>query len=630
MSNTIGRKLMLAVLFWPRWFKRLFAVAIDVFLCVFTLWLAFSFRLNTWDMLSGVQLQTIPVSLAIALPLFITNGLYRTIFRFIGWAAFAAIFRALLIYALLFAMIYTFIGVEGIPRTVGILQPMLLLLMVSISRFIARYIFGSAYRDMLRHGARAPVIIYGAGGVGRQLASALRNGDELNVKAFVDDDPALHGVIIDGIRVHNPARLKDLVERLDVKTVLLAIPSDVSERRKEIIDLLRNAHVAVRNAPNVSQLAQGRVRSTDLQELDLDDLLGRPVVPPVPELLNRNIRAQVVLVTGAGGSIGSEIARQICAIGPSKLVLFDASEFALYSIHNELSRQADWPFDIVPVLGSVRDPLRMEEVFATYKPQTVYHAAAYKHVPLVERNIIEGVQNNVLGTYVTARAAAAHGTSAFVLISTDKAVRPTNVMGASKRMAELVLQALAAEKPQTVFSMVRFGNVLGSSGSVVPLFRQQIAEGGPITVTHADVTRYFMTIPEAAQLVIQAGAMATGGDVFLLDMGKPVKIMDLARVMVELSGLTVKNEDNPEGDIEIVTTGLRPAEKLYEELLLGNDPQPTRHPRIMTAREDFFSLADIEADLSLLETSVKTRDEQGIKALIVKQVSGYHENSEFP
>lgn len=619
---------MLAVLYWPRWFKRLFAVAIDVALCVFTLWLAFSFRLNSWDMLSGVQLHTIPVSLSIALPLFITNGLYRTIFRFIGWAAFAAIFRALLIYALIFASIYTFMGVQGIPRTVGILQPMLLLLMVSLSRFAARQIFGSAYRDMLRLGARTPVIVYGAGGVGRQLASALRNGDELNVAAFVDDDRALHGVIIDGIRVHDPARLKDLCERLGVKTVLLAIPNDVSERRKEIIDLLRNAHVAVRNAPNVSQLAQGRVLSRDLQELDLDDLLGRPVVPPVAELLNRNIRGQVVLVTGAGGSIGSELARQICSIGPSKLILLDASEFALYSIHNELSRQADWPFEIVPVLGSVRDPLRMQEIFSSFRPQTVYHAAAYKHVPLVESNMIEGVQNNVLGTYVTARAAAAHDATAFVLISTDKAVRPTNVMGASKRMAELVLQALAAENPKTVFSMVRFGNVLGSSGSVVPLFRQQIAEGGPVTVTHAEVTRYFMTIPEAAQLVIQAAAMANGGDVFLLDMGKPVKIMDLARIMVELSGLTVRDADYPDGDIEIVTTGLRPAEKLYEELLLGNNPQPTSHPRIMTAREEFFSLAEIERDLAILEHCVKTRDELGIKTLIIKQVSGYRDNSD--
>lgn len=618
-----------SILAWPRWFKRYVAVAVDVFLCVFTLWLAFAFRLNTWEFMSGIELLTIPVSIGIAIPLFITNGLYRAIFRFIGWAAFMAIVRSVSIYGAVFAFIFTVISVPGIPRTVGLLQPMLLLLAVAISRLSARQIFGGSYRRILRQSEQTRALIYGAGNVGRQLASALRNGGEFAIAGFLDDDSALAGTLIDGIKVYPPHNLRELTTSLDVKTVLLAVPNISPERRREIIENLRGGHVAVRNLPNVSELAHGRVRISDFEDLAIDDLLGRPAVPPSADLMKRNVEGKVVMVTGAGGSIGSELCRQLLQVGPKCLVLFDASEFALYSVYTELSRSEYGDCRIVPLLGSVRDRDRMEDAIGVFRPDTIYHAAAYKHVPLVEQNLIEGISNNVFGTLVTASVAKQFGVSSFVLVSTDKAVRPTNVMGASKRIAELVLQAFAAEGGRTVFSMVRFGNVLGSSGSVVPLFRQQIAEGGPITLTHPEVTRFFMTIPEASQLVIQAGAMARGGDVFVLNMGEPVRIIDLARSMVELSGMTVRDEENPDGDIEFVMTGLRPAEKLYEELLLGNNPQPTEHQRIMTAEEEFLRWEDLEPEIRALELGLKQRSLAAINGQIVKLVSGYQHDDEF-
>lgn len=618
-----------SILAWPRWFKRYVAVAVDVFLCVFTLWLAFAFRLNTWEFMSGIELLTIPVSIGIAIPLFITNGLYRAIFRFIGWAAFMAIVRSVSIYGAVFAFIFTVISVPGIPRTVGLLQPMLLLLAVAISRLSARQIFGGSYRRILRQSEQTRALIYGAGNVGRQLASALRNGGEFAIAGFLDDDSALAGTLIDGIKVYPPHNLRELTTSLDVKTVLLAVPNISPERRREIIENLRGGHVAVRNLPNVSELAHGRVRISDFEDLAIDDLLGRPAVPPSADLMKRNVEGKVVMVTGAGGSIGSELCRQLLQVGPKCLILFDASEFALYSVYTELSRSEYGDCRIVPLLGSVRDRDRMEDAIGVFRPDTIYHAAAYKHVPLVEQNLIEGISNNVFGTLVTASVAKQFGVSSFVLVSTDKAVRPTNVMGASKRIAELVLQAFAAEGGRTVFSMVRFGNVLGSSGSVVPLFRQQIAEGGPITLTHPEVTRFFMTIPEASQLVIQAGAMARGGDVFVLNMGEPVRIIDLARSMVELSGMTVRDEENPDGDIEFVMTGLRPAEKLYEELLLGNNPQPTEHQRIMTAEEEFLRWEDLEPEIRALELGLKQRSLAAINGQIVKLVSGYQHDDEF-
>jgi len=619
-----------AVLALPRWVKRLSALAVDSALCVLTLWLAFSLRLDTWEFLSGIQLLTIPVSLAVALPLFVVNGLYRAIFRYIGWAAFLAIIRAVAMYGLIFMLAFTFISVPGIPRTVGIMQPLLLLLAVSISRLVTRQLLGAPYRRELNKNAQRNVLIYGAGTIGRQLTSALLNGGQLSVRGYLDDDKNLHGSLINGVRVYAPNELKDIVTLLNVKTVLLAVPNISAERRMTIIESLRGVGVAVRLVPNVSEIAQGRVYMADFQELAIDDLLGRPPVAPYEDLLTRNIKGKVVMVTGAGGSIGSELCRQILQVGPERLILFEQNEFTLYSIHAELVRNDPLKEDlVVALLGSVRDPKRMADIMESFKPHTVYHAAAYKHVPIVEQNPVEGISNNVFGTLETARVAIEKGVKSFVLVSTDKAVRPTNIMGASKRVAELVLQALAAKHLDITFSMVRFGNVLGSSGSVVPLFRQQIANGGPITLTDPEMTRYFMTIPEASQLVIQAGAMGKGGDVFVLDMGEPVKIIDLARRMVELSGMTIKDDTNTDGDIEFIMTGQRPGEKLYEELLIGNNPASTIHPRIMTAQEEFFPWPELQAMLEKLKIAMDANDLVEVRRLMGVMVSGFRPSADI-
>jgi FlaA1/EpsC-like NDP-sugar epimerase len=421
-----------------------------------------------------------------------------------------------------------------------------------------------------------------------------------------------------------------LESTLNISDVLLAMPSLNRKRRNEILAEIRRAHVSVRTLPSMSDLAQGKVSISDLRELDIDDLLGRDPVSPNHILLGKSILDKVVLVTGAGGSIGSELCRQILIIGPQKLLLIEQSEFALYAIHQELEeRLTERNVHLVPLLASVQDEERMHEIMSTWRPDTVYHAAAYKHVPLVEHNPAEGIKNNVLGTLKAAQAAARNGVADFVLISTDKAVRPTNIMGASKRMAEMVLQALAAASSGTKFAMVRFGNVLGSSGSVVPRFRQQIRDGGPITLTHPEITRYFMTIPEAAQLVIQAGAMAKGGDVFVLDMGQPVKIQDLARRMVELSGLEVRDEENPDGDIAIEVTGLRPGEKLYEELLIGDNPKATSHPRIMKAHEDFLAWGDLEQRLLALQAGLEANDVGVVRLMLKELVSGYEPSGDI-
>lgn len=620
----------------PRPAKRIVVIGLDISLCVLTVWLAFYLRLGEfigfsrnaqWGM--GASWAAI-TSVVVAIPLFIVCGLYRAIFRYSGWPALLAVARAVGIYGLLFASIFTAIGMAGVPRTVGIIQPILLLLFVGASRALARVWLGGQYQSILKRAARPKVLIYGAGNTGRQLAAAMANSHEMQVAGFLDDDDRLHGHVLNGQPIYNPADLDNLSTTLNISNVLLAMPSLSRRRRNEILSQIRGAHVAVRTLPSVTDLAQGKVSISDLRELDIDDLLGREPVAPNHILLAKNIVNKVVLVTGAGGSIGSELCRQILAVMPAKLLLIEQSEFALYAIHQELEEKlAGRETVLVPLLASVQDPDRMREIMSTWHPDTVYHAAAYKHVPLVEHNPAAGIKNNVLGTLHTAQAAAENNVADFVLISTDKAVRPTNVMGASKRLAEMALQALAATNVGTKFSMVRFGNVLGSSGSVVPKFRQQIRDGGFITLTHPEVTRYFMTIPEAAQLVIQAGAMAKGGDVFVLDMGQPVKIMDLARRMVELSGLTVKDEQNPDGDIEIEITGLRPGEKLYEELLIGNDPKSTMHPRIMKAHEDFISWTEFAAKLNALEIVLNVNDVGIIRLMMQQLVTGYIPNDEI-
>lgn len=627
-------RLAVPVLALPRPAKRFIALSVDLGLCVLTVWLAFYLRLGEFISFTGTSewaqgaTWASVASVGIALPIFIVSGLYRAIFRYSGWPALLAVARAVGVYGLLYAAVFTAVGVDGVPRTVGIIQPILLLLFVGASRALARVWLGEEYQCILKRASRPKVLIYGAGTAGRQLAAAMAHSHEMQVVGFLDDDDRLHGHVLNGLPVYDPADLDNLATTCNISDVLLAMPSLSRRRRNEILNQIRSARVAVRTLPSVTDLAQGKVSISDLRELDIDDLLGREPVAPNHILLAKNIVGKVVLVTGAGGSIGSELCRQILAVSPTKLLLVEQSEFALYAIHQELeqklaSQTAPQPPVLVPLLASVQDGDRMREIMSTWHPDTVYHAAAYKHVPLVEHNPAEGIKNNVLGTLRTAQAAMEAGVRDFVLISTDKAVRPTNVMGASKRLAEMALQALAATQTGTTFSMVRFGNVLGSSGSVVPRFRQQIRDGGPITLTHQEVTRYFMTIPEAAQLVIQAGAMAKGGDVFVLDMGQPVKIMDLARRMVELSGLTVKDEQNPEGDIEIAVIGLRPGEKLYEELLIGDNPKPTLHPRIMKAHEEFIPWAELEAKLNALEIALNVNDVGVIRLMMQQLVAGY-------
>jgi FlaA1/EpsC-like NDP-sugar epimerase len=618
----------------PRTAKRLVVLTLDAGLCVLAVWLAFYLRLGEWIALSGhprwSPMPAVIASILIALPIFIVSGFYRAIFRYSGWSALMTVMRATIVYGLIYTAIFTAIGILGVPRTIGLIQPILLLLLIGASRAMARFWLGGLYQNILKHNELPKALIYGAGNAGRQLANAMANSHEMRVIGFLDDDDRLHGQVLNGLPIYSPDDLAGLVESRTVGTVLLAMPSMSRQRRNEILAGMLHAKVSVRTLPSVTELARGKVTTADVRDLDIDDLLGRDPVAPNQILLCKNIVGKVVLVTGAGGSIGSELCRQILNAGPARLLLIEQSEFALYAIHQELEEK--WPGKescLVPLLASVQDGDRMREIMSIWRPNTVYHAAAYKHVPLVEHNPAEGIKNNVLGTLSAAQAAMEQGVADFVLISTDKAVRPTNIMGASKRLAEMVLQALAADSQRTKFAMVRFGNVLGSSGSVVPKFRQQIRDGGPVTLTHPDITRYFMTIPEAAQLVIQAGAMAKGGDVFVLDMGQSVKIMDLAVRMIELSGLSLRDADNPDGDIEIEITGLRPGEKLYEELLIGDNPELTHHPRIMKAHEDFLPWPALEDKLNALRIALDANDVGVIRTMLQQLISGYQPSGEI-
>jgi FlaA1/EpsC-like NDP-sugar epimerase len=621
----------------PRTIKRIIVLLVDASLCVVAVSLAFYLRLGEWVALSthAEYRPLIPTltSLALALPVFVAFGLYRAIFRYSGWPALVTVGKAVGLYALMYVAIFTLFGVQGVPRTVGLIQPLLVLFLIGASRALARYWLGGLYLSQLKLGSLPKVLIYGAGSAGRQLANALANSYEMRVVGYLDDDDRLHGHVLNGLPIYSPQDLAALVTSLGISDVLLALPTANRKRRNEILALMQQAKVSVRTLPSVMELAQGKVSTADLRELDIDDLLGRESVPPNHILLGRNVTRKVVLITGAGGSIGSELCRQLLKLKPDTLLLVDQSEFALYEVHQELLEKAqalgEGAPKLVPLLASVRDAERMREIITTWTPDTIYHAAAYKHVPLVEHNPAEALKNNVWGTWTVAQLAAEHGVSDMVLVSTDKAVRPTNIMGASKRLAELVLQGLASTESQTIFSMVRFGNVLGSSGSVVPKFRQQIKNGGPITLTHPEVTRFFMTIPEAAQLVIQAGAMAKGGDVFVLDMGESVKIMDLAQRMIELSGLTQRTDDNPDGDIAIEVTGLRPGEKLYEELLIGNEPQATLHPRIMKANEEQLPWGELQDRLNAMQVALDVNDVGVLRRMLEQLVSGYQPSGDI-
>jgi FlaA1/EpsC-like NDP-sugar epimerase len=625
--------------------KRALQVITDVFLLWGALWLAFLIRLGGSHQVNlSEYLWLFMAAPATAIPLFIRFGLYRAVLRYFGSSALVTIFNAVSLSALLLALVIYLVRPDALmPRSVVFIYWGLSLLLVGGLRLLMRqYFIGELLplRNIANEQGLQRVAIYGAGAAGNQLLAALRMGRRMLPVAFVDDDESIAGRVIGGLKVYKSKHIQQMIDDTDSHEVLLAIPSVSRSRRREILASLEAFSVHVRTIPGFMDLASGRVSVSDLQEVDIADLLGRDAVPPQKVLFDRCIRGQVVMVTGAGGSIGSELCRQIIATGPTTLLLFEHSEFNLYSIHTELEqrvRRDSLSVRLMPILGSIRNSARLLDVMRTWGVNTVYHAAAYKHVPMVEHNIAEGVLNNVLGSTFTAQAAVKAGVDNFVLISTDKAVRPTNVMGSTKRLAEMVLQALSAESApvlfgegetahhvnKTRFTMVRFGNVLGSSGSVIPRFYEQIRKGGPVTVTHPNITRYFMTIPEAAQLVIQAGAMGQGGDVFVLDMGLPVKIVELAEKMIHLSGLGVRSDVNPHGDIAIEFTGLRPGEKLYEELLIGDNVSATEHPMIMRANEEYLSWEAFKQVLSDLLAAVDRDDYERVRQLLRETVSGY-------
>jgi FlaA1/EpsC-like NDP-sugar epimerase len=612
-----------AILSLSRRKKQTLAVATDLLLLLFAFWSALALRFETWTPnIAAYQSQMLAAPL-LAIPIFIRLGLYRAVIRFMEDRVVFVVAGGVTLSVLLLAAGLALTHTPGVSRGVLAIYWLLAILYVGATRFLARSYFLRAERGQ---DSRVRIAIYGAGRAGTQLAYALRAGREYFPVAFFDDSPALQKTEVAGLRVYSPDELTAVLAAKEIDELLLAIPSASRSRRAEIIDRLEGFHCKVKLVPGMADVVSGNVAVDAIREVEIEDLLGRESVAPDPMLLGRCITGKVVLVSGAGGSIGSELCRQIVRLQPARLVLMELSEFALYSVEQELAalcNRLGARIDLVPVMGSVTHQRRNESVMNNFGVQTVYHAAAYKHVPLVEQNPIEGLRNNAVGTRRMAEAALAAGVETFVLISTDKAVRPTNVMGASKRLSELILQALSRRGGKTRFCMVRFGNVLGSSGSVVPLFRKQIAVGGPVTLTHADITRYFMTIPEAAQLVIQAGSMGQGGEVYVLDMGKPVKIIDLARRMVHLSGLEVRDERHPDGDIAIEIVGLRPGEKLFEELLIGENVEGTSHPLIMRAYEHELPWARINELLARMDDASRAFDYERVLALLGSLVEEY-------
>lgn len=641
----------------PRRKKRLIQVITDVILVWVALWLAFLVRLGIDEMVNPVTAHfwlflSAPI---IAIPLFVRFGMYRAVMRYFGNDALIAIIKAVSLSSLILGVVvYWYSNHQNVvPRSIIFNYWWLSLIMIGGLRLAMRQYFLGDWFAAAQHmpftnrdDGLPKVAIYGAGAAGNQLVAALRMGRLMRPVAFIDDDISITDRVIAGLQVYKPKHIQKMIDITGAQEILLAIPSSNRGRRREILGYLEGFPLHVRSVPGFMDLASGRVKVDDIQEVDIADLLGRDSVPAQGDLLEHCIKERSVLVTGAGGSIGSELCRQILLLRPTALLLFEHSEYNLYSILSELEQQIvreSLSVKLLPILGSVRDQSKLLDVMKTWKVNTVYHAAAYKHVPMVEHNIAEGVLNNVVGTLNTAQAALQAGVDNFVLISTDKAVRPTNIMGSTKRLSELTLQALSREVApvlfrshsntseinKTRFTMVRFGNVLGSSGSVIPLFHKQIKSGGPLTVTHPKITRYFMTIPEAAQLVIQAGSMGMGGDVFVLDMGEPVKIVELAEKMIHLSGLSVRSDKNPHGDIAIEFTGLRPGEKLYEELLIGDNVVPTRHPMIMSANEDYIPWEILKGKLTELLSAVDHDDYTRVRQLLRDTVSGYTPDGEI-
>ena len=613
--------------------KKIIAFGVDSIICVVAILLAFSLRLGDWQLWNAPIRSVLIVSFVIWPPIFLALGVYRSIFRFAGSGTITELARANTIYLFFMTVVFTFIGLPGVPRTIGILVPILFLLALVMSRIVVRYIISDLLGQRAFGGETKRVLIYGAGSAGQQLAISTRHYPGMYLLGFVDDDSRLRGQRLDGNPVYHSSDLVMQVERLGVTDILLAVPSMSRSKRKDIVDDLKRFGVHVQTLPQIQDIVAGKVSIADLREVEVDDLLGRDAVAPNDLLMGRTILGKTVMVTGAGGSIGSELCRQIMAIGPKRLVLVEMTEFALYKIEQELREKAAAglfrsDIEIYPELINTTAARPVSSAIGAYQPDTIFHAAAYKHVPLVEHNPISGMGNNILSTRNLVQAAEQHNVAHFILISTDKAVRPTNVMGASKRVCEQILQAKAKVGSKTRFSMVRFGNVLGSSGSVVPRFKEQIASGGPVTLTHRDIIRYFMTIPEAAQLVIQAGSMAKGGEVFVLDMGNPVKIFDLACTLISLSGLTIRDDDNPDGDIAIEEIGLRPGEKLFEELLIGENPMPTKHPRILQAMEGHMSWQELSAALDQLEAHVHTGNRAAAVSLLRDLVPEYQPNAD--
>ena len=610
----------------PRYVKRILAIIVDIGLCIFCTWLAFYLRLEKFIDINNVTTLAVEISVLLAIPIFWLMGFYKTIFRFAGSSIIYTIFIAIFIYSLLYFTVIGIYGIQGIPRSIGIIQPTLLFLSILASRIIIKFLFLGNFKTSKN---KTSVLIYGAGSAGRQLLISLENNLEMKVVGFLDDDPQFHRQQILGQTVYDPINIEKLINKKNIEIILLALPSITRQKRNQIINNLNKFKVKVKTLPSVQDIVEGRVSISDIKDLSIEDLLNREQVKPNLQLLSKNISSKVVMVTGAGGSIGSEISRQIIKLKPKKLILIEFNEFALYKI-NEKLKNINQNIKIIPLLINIQNKSKIEEMFKTFKIDTVYHAAAYKHVPLVEENICESVKNNVFGTFILAEAALKYNVSNFVIISSDKAVRSTNVMGATKRLAEICVQSLYDNQNQkSKFAIVRFGNVLQSSGSVIPKFKKQIKEGGPITLTHPDVTRYFMTITEASQLVIQAGAMAEKCEVFVLDMGESIKIKDLIERMIKLSGFLIKDSKNLDGDIKIKITGLRPGEKLYEELLMGDSPQPTIHEKIQKAQDPFIPFNKLKIDLDNLSNLIEDNKVEDVKNVLSNLVTSYQSNSKI-
>ena len=619
--------------------KQLIMLLVDSMLLVSILLASFSIRLGYWYFPQDDLIWVVLGAPLIAASIFVRFGLYRAVIRYIGFKALWTVVQAVSLYALVWGVIGFMVAVDGIPRSVILINWMLSLLAIGGVRIAARFLLSNNVKFSIfnfefnvngnSNSNERRVLVYGAGDAGVQLIGALAHSDEYHPVGLIDDSKELQGQYISGLSVYSVDAIEKLIIKLKVDEILIAMPSASRAKRLAIISTLEPYPVHVRMLPGVAELAQGKVSVGDLREVSIKDLLGRDLVEANKDLLGKNITDKVVVVTGAGGSIGSELCRQIVFLEPKALILFEMSELALYTIEKELSNIGIYSLDIYPILGSINNKARLDNVFKQFDVDTIYHAAAYKHVPMVEFNNTEGVNNNIFGTLNCARAAIDASVETFVLISTDKAVRPTNTMGATKRSAELVLQALSANQTGTKFSMVRFGNVLGSSGSVIPLFKQQIKVGGPITVTNKDIIRYFMTISEAVELVIQAGAMGTGGDVFVLDMGEPVRIHDLAVKMIHLSGLEVKDESHLDGDIEIKYTGLRAGEKLYEELLIGDNVSETDNPLIMRAQEEMLAWDELKPVLDELSGAIDSCDHEKLRKLLIQIVPDFKPQCEI-